>query len=345
MRTVAVAMVLAGVVAAEDGDVLVEVRKGPAVEGTLLDVAPLKVETAYGPLVIPASDLLAIQPEESLVLAKAGTVRGGLGWTAISVKTRYGEEKLPLKDVVRVTWKRERKPPEAKRYVGLKDGTSIGCALEPEELAFGTAYGALRIPLSEVLLLAREGDGFRLRLADMTLRGEPRLECWKVETAYGALRVPAADLVRLARRPIPMEGDRIEGGYVVRAVSEYGSSVYALVARDRAMTCPEAMDLAKRMGGHLATIEDEAENECLRLLSLRGGPSPQPWIGFSDEGHEGDWRWVTGERVGYLAWNPGEPNNSGGRENACELLPTGRWNDVDGGTGRAACLVEVDASG
>jgi hypothetical protein len=345
MRAVAVAMVLAGVVAAEDGEVRVEVRDGPPVEGTLVEPGPLKVETAYGTLVIPASDLLSIRPGESCVLTHAGAVRGGLGWTELSVKTRFGEEKLPLKDVVRVTWKRERAPPEAKRYVSLKDGTSIGCTVEPGELAFATAYGALRIPLSEVRLLARDGDGCELRLADMTLRGEPRLAQWRIDTAYGVLHVPAPDLVRLASLPIPMEGDRMEGGYVVRAVGAQGGSVYALVARDRPMTWPEATDLAKRMGGHLATIGDEAENESLRLLSARMGTSPQPWIGFSDEGHEGDWQWVTGEHVRYRNWNPGEPNNSGGRENACELLPNGRWNDVDGGTGRAACLVEIDALG
>lgn len=342
MRAVVVAMVLAGVVAAEDGGVLVEVLGGQAVEGTLLAPTPLKVETAYGTLVIPVSDLLSLRPAEGVVLAQAGTVHGGLGWTEILVKTRYGEEKLPLTDVVRVTWRRERTPPEAKCYAGLKGGTNIGCTLEPEEFPFATAYGTLRIPLSEVQFLARDGDGCRLRLSDMTLRGEPRVEEWRVHTVYGVLSMPAADLARLARRPIPVEGDRMEGGYVVRAVGEHGASVYAVVARDPPMTYPEAMDLAKRMCGHLATVGDDAENRF--LYELANGVATHAWIGFSDEGHEGDWRWVTNEPVRYANWNAGEPNNAGGRENHCDFLVDrgGRWNDVNGGATVPACLVEID---
>jgi hypothetical protein len=342
MRAVVAAMALAGFVSAGESEVVVEVREGPSVEGVLLGSAPLNVETRYGALSIPSSDLLSIDPREGLALAHAGAVRGRFDWTDLAVRTRYGEARLPLKDAVRVTWRRERTPPNAKHYLDLADGTSLGGAIVLEDFDFATAYGALRIPLSEVRLLVREGADFRLRLADMTLRGEPRVEGWTVDTPYGGLRVSGGDLVRLATRPIPREGDRIEGGYVVRATDAHGASAYALVVRDPPMTWQEAADLARRMGGHLATVADDGENGFLCRLAVSKGPTAQPWIGFSDEGHEGSWRWVTGESVRYTNWNRGEPNNSGGRENCCELLGNGCWNDVDGGTGRFACLVEID---
>lgn len=56
--------------------------------------------------------------------------------------------------------------------------------------------------------------------------------------------------------------------------------------------------------------------------------------GFWDLG--GTWKWVTGEpfdcETCYTDWYPGEPNNTGGRENFLELggglsCPEGFWND------------------
>lgn len=38
--------------------------------------------------------------------------------------------------------------------------------------------------------------------------------------------------------------------------------------------------------------------------------------------------WVDGTPVTYSNWNSGEPNNVGGIENAGEVMPSGKWNDV-----------------
>jgi hypothetical protein len=236
---------------------------------------------------------------------------------------------------------------EAERHVALADGTSLGGTVAPAEFDLVTAYGTLKIPLREVRLLARKEDGVHVRLANMTLSGAPRVDAWTVETAYGTLRVPGGELVRLARTPIPMEGDRLEGGYVVRAVGSHGGSVHALVTRDEQMTFAEADALAKAMGGHLAAVGSEEENAFLCGLARRAGPQVHAWIGITDEGREGDWRWVTKEPVAFAGWNRGEPNNAGGSENHCELVVewNGRWNDTDGRSKRFACLVEFDAAG
>ena len=52
------------------------------------------------------------------------------------------------------------------------------------------------------------------------------------------------------------------------------------------------------------------------------------WLGRTDEGNEGVWRWITGESFSYSNWNEGEPNNGLGAEHCLELYEGPGWNDV-----------------
>ena len=62
-------------------------------------------------------------------------------------------------------------------------------------------------------------------------------------------------------------------------------------------------------------------------------PGDSHWIGGSDRGREGMWRWETsGSRLNYTYWGPGEPNSHshhGGVEEDCLVMSShdGRWND------------------
>ena len=79
---------------------------------------------------------------------------------------------------------------------------------------------------------------------------------------------------------------------------------------------------AVSLGGHLVTIDDDAEHDWIYTTELG---SAHRWIGFTDAAQEGDWVWISGEPVTYTNWLPGEP--SGGQEDYAELDRNG-WNDV-----------------
>jgi gliding motility-associated-like protein len=102
------------------------------------------------------------------------------------------------------------------------------------------------------------------------------------------------------------------------------------------------------MQGYLATITSADEAQ------ITGEQSPGAgWIGGSDLGNEGTWRWMTGPEegtifwlggpdgspVGFAFWNAGEPNDLDGEDYAHVTDPSvgqpGSWNDLPltGGSG------------
>ncbi|HVB38176.1 MAG TPA: lectin-like protein, partial [Vicinamibacterales bacterium] len=75
---------------------------------------------------------------------------------------------------------------------------------------------------------------------------------------------------------------------------------------------------------HLATITSQAENDFVD--GLKGPGDMRGWIGLYDATGTFDWQWVTGEPVGYVNWNPGEPNNYG-IARWVEFSASGFWNN------------------
>ena len=89
---------------------------------------------------------------------------------------------------------------------------------------------------------------------------------------------------------------------------------------------------AIRLGGHLATVRNQAEQDFVyQTFADLAGPRLL-WIGLNDNLVEGTFQWTSGEPVSYTHWAPGEPNNSFGYENFVAMFYPGHteeglWND------------------
>ena len=89
-----------------------------------------------------------------------------------------------------------------------------------------------------------------------------------------------------------------------------------------------AENAAVRLGGHLVTINDAAENTWVfnNLASPTGG---RPiWLGLTDRNVEGAFTWISGENAAFRNFAAGEPNNSGNEDYVQMRAGTATWNDT-----------------
>ena len=99
---------------------------------------------------------------------------------------------------------------------------------------------------------------------------------------------------------------------------------------DDGISWSDAKSACETMGGHLVTINSEAEQAYLVDL-VRSSTKKNMWIGASPE--NGNFKWVTGEPFAYTNWASGEPNNVMQTQNAVMMYtqnaayPAGTWND------------------
>ncbi len=120
---------------------------------------------------------------------------------------------------------------------------------------------------------------------------------------------------------------------------------------------------AVKLGGHLVTINDQAENDWVySTFSYYGNVCRNLWIGLTDREGEGDFKWVSGEEVSFLNWDQytPEPNNWEGKEHYVHIFypgarptgyPDGAWNDYQdlatfyGGIGQFGVVEVVPTAG
>jgi formylglycine-generating enzyme required for sulfatase activity len=122
------------------------------------------------------------------------------------------------------------------------------------------------------------------------------------------------------------DGDGLSNAY------EYGWGRYEIVPGS--FTWSEAKAHAEARGGHLATITSEAEWQAIKTVVGPAVLDTTLWLGGTDEGGEGRWRWITGEKWTFAKWGRGpgwdEPNGAT-TENTLMLWTDPRYMDRSNG--------------
>ena len=91
-----------------------------------------------------------------------------------------------------------------------------------------------------------------------------------------------------------------------------------------------AKSVCAAKGGHLVTIESSSENNALKN-ALSAISKTKFWMGLTDVNLENQWAWINGEKLSYVNWGTGEPNNDSCIEDYASFsLPNGKWNDLPG---------------
>lgn len=81
---------------------------------------------------------------------------------------------------------------------------------------------------------------------------------------------------------------------------------------------------AQTLGGHLATIRSQAENDWFHGTFAA---AEEIWIGYTDQVIEGSFEWTSGEVPAFENWAAGQPDNSLGADWAIFLPGSGEWTD------------------
>lgn len=105
---------------------------------------------------------------------------------------------------------------------------------------------------------------------------------------------------------------------------KFAGHEYALI--EDKVTWHVAKKRCEEMGGHLATVESDSENSF--LLSASQSSKLEPWIGATDEEHEGVWRWVNGSPFSLTIH---KDNFNGIQHYLVYHSMLNTWDDGDGG--------------
>lgn len=107
--------------------------------------------------------------------------------------------------------------------------------------------------------------------------------------------------------------DQIIGKPLDDKMHEYRGHKYALY-KNRYDTFQDAEAYCESLGGHLAVITSEAENEFLAFDFERSYVGSSHYIGIV--GQNGEWKWVDGTPVGFTRWSEGSEGGCNGENEA-----------------------------
>ena len=163
------------------------------------------------------------------------------------------------------------------------------------------------------------------------------------ETQTQTFTVDAYDVLILSFDMTEYKENTLTNADIPDDAVEYNGHYYMLY--DESLTWEEAAAACEALGGYLATITSEEENEFITTL-LNTGDKYCYWLGGTDENEEGVWSWLTGEDWSYENWNSGEPTNHSDTDDTSEdyltiLKSNSKWNDLrNNGDSSGNCVLE-----
>jgi len=150
--------------------------------------------------------------------------------------------------------------------------------------------------------------------------GEPNNCCGGQNCAVTNFRRPGRwdDLGCNQKRPFHCQVHRV--GYA------YGAGGRVLKLHTEKKTWAEANAICRVEGGELVKVDNAAVNARLAAYGMKNA---NLWIGATDAGHEGSWRWNDGRVATKSFWYPREPNNCCGGQNCAvvNFRQPGKWDD------------------
>lgn len=104
---------------------------------------------------------------------------------------------------------------------------------------------------------------------------------------------------------------------------EFNGNTYAFIENE--MLWNEAREVCEKLGGHLAYINSEAEQEFITEITKNYYTALGGW----DELSEGEWTWLDSSEMTFTNWRSGEPNNSYPHQNHLYInySGAGKWDD------------------
>ena len=96
-----------------------------------------------------------------------------------------------------------------------------------------------------------------------------------------------------------------------------------------AMPWKQAYKFCEQQGGHLVTINSEEEQNFICEL-IPDVTNNLIWAGATDLYSEGNWKWITGERMNYTNWSENQPDDCDNNEDYLMINKnTYKWNDAN----------------
>lgn len=131
----------------------------------------------------------------------------------------------------------------------------------------------------------------------------------------------------------------------------YNGHSYAIynIEIEHLSTWSSAEQFCESLGGHLAVIDSQGENDAIYDMVLDSGLH-LAFFGYTDEADEGNWTWVDGSSSGYENWADGQPNNGAANRNKkaehyaefSKQWTDGTWNDAPFGANTYHFVCEWD---